>query len=144
MPELDRVLAPKILTTSVDFDGETLEFSFDAKKVTPHWFTEQERLLEEKDVTAIAKAMAEILTGWNLTIAEAPAEISVDVLVLFPISHLMAMMDATVSMPSSAEGEASSGPSPGASTASTVSPPTPLNGEGTFGSLEPSESLSPT
>jgi hypothetical protein len=144
MPELDRVLAPKILSTSVDFDAETLEFSFDANKVTPRWFGEQQRLLEAQDVNAIAKAMAEILTGWNLTIAEVPAEISVDTLALFPISHLMAMMDATVSMPSSAEGEASSGPSPEASTASTVSPPTPLNGEATFGSLEPSESLSPT
>jgi hypothetical protein len=144
MPELDRVLAPKILSTSVDFDGETLEFSFDAKKVTPRWFGEQQRLLEEQDVNAIAKAMAEILTGWNLTIAEVPAEISVDTLALFPISHLMAMMEATVSLPSRAEGEDSREPSPGPSTDSTASPPTPQNGAATSVSPAPSESLSAT
>jgi hypothetical protein len=144
MPALERVLAPKILTTSVDFDAERLEFSFDANKVTPRWFGEQQRLLEEQDVNAIAKAMAEILVDWNLTIAEAPAEISVDVLALFPIPHLMAMMEATVSLPSRAEGEASSEPSPGPSTDSTVTPPPPPNGAAISGSPAPSESLLPT
>jgi hypothetical protein len=144
VPELDRVLAPKILPASVDFDAETLDFSFDANKVTPRWFGEQQRLLEAQDVNAIAKAMAEILTGWNLTIAGVPASISVDTLALFPISHLMAMMEATVALPSRAEGEVSSEPSPGPSTGSTVTAPAPQNGAAISGSPVPSESLSAT
>jgi hypothetical protein len=95
-------------------------------------------------VNTLAKAMVEIVTDWNLTVAGTPAELSVDTLSRFPISYLQAMMQATVELPSRAEGEVSSVPSPGPSTDSTGTPPQPQNGAATSGLPAPSESLSPT
>lgn len=152
MPELEAIVPVDRIDAAVQFGSESLEFAFDANCVTPHWFDEQRRGLEEGDVMTVARALSKVILTWNLTITGAPVDVAEDVLGRFPLRHLNDLMEAIAEQPSRAEGEASSEQQshkpPEAFTASTTPPlasPQALpNGAATSESPKSSESLSPT
>ena len=152
MPEFEAIVPAKRLDAAVDFDGETLEFGFDANRVTPEWFDEQQRGLAAGDVLTVARALGSIIIDWNLTIAGTAVVPDADVLARFPMGHLNALMEAIAEQPTRAEGEVSSeqqSHKPPEQSTDSMQPPlasqsAPPNGEVTSDSPKPSESLSPT
>jgi hypothetical protein len=148
VPDLDALLAPKLITATVIFDPnkeETeLQFEFDVNKVTPLWFDQQTRGLEAGEIMTVADSLAEVIVNWNLTIAGEAVPIEGKTLARFPMGHLNLIMTAIAEQPTRAEGEDSSVQQGTQPSGSSAPAPTRLNGAATSESQRSSASLSGT
>jgi len=140
----------KLTTAVVDLgEGDTLNIVFDRNAVTPAWIAETDRQAkDEKDVFALAGALAAVIDSWDLfeddgVTPVSPTKEEIGALSFGAVSSLIETLIAA-SSPSRAEGNASSEPSNMPLSASTEPPVTHQNGEGTSPLPKPSESLSPT
>ena len=139
---------PKIVQVTIDLgDGDAVTVEFDRNRITPAWFADSKRRLDDSDPMTSPAALAAVIVGWDVTnddgtpfppTAENLAELAMPVL----DKVFAAVIDAAT--PSRAEGNASANTSSSASTASASAPATPLNGQPLSPSPTPLASLSQT
>lgn len=132
MPRLSTLTKQHPASTSFAHEGETVTITFDRNKITPAWARQVQTALAQDDVNPAAQSLVEIMISWDVTDdAENVLPPSVEILDKLPVAALLRLQEAIgeASVPSDAEGEASSAPSPGPSPTSSATPPTPLNGQ---------------
>jgi hypothetical protein len=147
MPDISQITRPKLVETTVDFgDGETVRVEFDRNAITPGWVADAERRDTDTDRMGLASALAAVITGWDVTsgeeafppFAENIARLS------FPLQAMLLRGVLTAAVPSSAEGNFSSGRSNTPSSGSSSPPATSPNGPAALSSPALSTSPSPT
>lgn len=140
---------PVIVEHKVDFgDGVEVMFRYDRNKITDAWVREWTRHEEEQNAGALNEVLGDLIEAWDVLNDDGtPCPITADMigeLLSYPdkIKVLQELM--TASVPSRAEGNASSASSASPSTDSMQEQPSSPNGSDTSGSPSVSESLSPT
>jgi hypothetical protein len=147
VPELKHLTRVKPVEAVIDLgEGDSINVSFDLNKITPHWMRAAEQRDSEQDTLSLSKTLAEVIISWDVTDdgKPFPAEPeNIACLSYIAQSELLRKI-VEASVPSDAEGEASSAPSPEPSTTSSEPVLTPQNGPVTSESPVPSASQSPT
>lgn len=138
----------KLKDISIDLgDGDSITLTFDLNGVTPAWVSETQRRDQEQDVLSLPKCLSEVIIKWDVTNEDGseypPLAENISVLSYGAQSRLLTQI-MTASVPSDAEGNASSGTPSSASSSSTQSELTSQNGQLTSPSPAPSASPSPT
>ena len=147
MPAISNLTRRKIVTTTVDIDGESVQVTFDRNKITPAWVAATQERDREKDALSIPKAFAEVIVEWDITDeAGDPYPPTVENIAVFSSLILGEFMGQIIeaSVPGAAEGKDLPATSPVPSPVSTPTGETSRNGHQTSTSPEPSASLSPT
>lgn len=141
MPRFSNLTRPHPAEAVFSHEGETVTIIFDRNKITPAWARSVRTALEQDEVNPAAQSLVDIMVSWDVVDDEGNAlQISVDILDQLPVGALMRLQEAIgqASVPSDAEGEASSAPSPGPSPTSSAMPEMHQNGQA------PSESPAPS
>lgn len=148
MPSRSHLTRPKPRNATVDLgEGDELKITFDANKITPAWMREAQKRDEAQDSYSLPKALAEVMIGWDVTEDDGsvfpPNADNIGVF-SYPVQSELLARILKAAVPSDAEGEASSAPSPEQSTTSSEPAQTHQNGATTSPSPEHSASPSPT
>lgn len=147
MPEVRHLTRPKPSVAIIDLgDDDTVTITFDRNKVTPAWVVETEQREAERSAALLASALADVILDWDVTADGQPYPPTADNLTVFSYATLGEILQAIMrgSVPSRAEGNASSSPASTPSSDSTLPQPTSQNGLATSPSPALSASPSPT
>jgi hypothetical protein len=148
VPSRSHLTRPKPRNAQVDLgDGDVLNITFDANKITPAWLREAKVRDDEQDSYSLPKALADVLLGWDVTeddgsafppIAENIGQFS------YPVQSELLTSILTAAVPASEEGNVSSAPSLNPLSASMEIQPSSAPNGATSPSPTPSASPSPT
>lgn len=144
MPELSSLTREKLVDVQIDLgDGDTVTVRFDRNKVTPAWAA-RASAAADSDALALPKSLAETIQSWDVTDAGQPFPPTGENVGVLSFGAQRALLSQILkaSVPSDAEGKASSATPPTASSPSTETLATPQNGQAP--SLLPAPSASPS
>lgn len=147
MPEIGSITRQKPIELTVKLDEEdSVNLRFDRNKITPAWIERSQGREEEQDVLALPRMLAEVLISWDVSEDGKEFAPTAENLARLPYVVQAQILELIIpaSMPSRAEGEASSGLSSSPASASTETSVTSPNGPLTSESPVPSASPSPT
>lgn len=140
---------PRVVSHTIDFgDDVMVRFDYDRNKMTDVWMDEWTRLETEADTPRLNEMLADLIVSWDVVNEDgSPFPMTAE-----NIGYLFALPDKahvfqeliTASVPSRAEGNASSERSSMPPSDSTPPPQTPQNGPATLPLPAPSASPSPT
>ena len=145
MPANSARFAADPVRVTIPFAGETIEVEFDRNRFTENWFRRLQDGMESGDVSSSSRALAEIVTAWNLVEEDGqPTPVTVDVLaeLPFPLIRLLDEAIGEAAVPSSAEGNGLGDISSTANTTFGLTQAIPPNGPTPSQSPTVSESLS--
>lgn len=141
MPELSSLTRAKPTQAMIDLgDGDTVTLMFDRNRVTPAWVALASKRDEEQDPLSLPKALAEVISEWDVTnegpFPPTPENIAV---LSYPAQRSLLEKIMVASVPSSEEGNGSGGQQP---IRSSVSTPITTSQNGTVTSTLPGPSAS--
>jgi hypothetical protein len=130
MPSIQRLTRPKPTSVVIDLgDGDAVNVSFDANKITPAWVNQTQR----EDVMAVARALADVVLEWDVVADEqgTPYLPTIENIAAlsYPAETKIAMKLIEASSPSSAEGNDLGTTSSSLNTNSSSAQENPLNGQ---------------
>jgi len=132
MPEISSLTRQKPRTAQIDLgEGDTINLTFDANAVTPHWMDEaQRRATENADVLSLSRSLAHVVLSWDVTDEGQPFPPTAENISVLSFSALRGFLDAvvTAAVPGAAEGEDSANISSTPSTDSMPLQANPQNG----------------
>lgn len=111
MPEIGQLTRPKRLEVVIDLgEGDTVTLGFDQNSVTPAWVSDAEKRDSQNDTQSLPKALAEVITDWDVTNEGQPFPPSTENLAVlsYPVQAALLEQILTAAVPSRAEKNASS------------------------------------
>jgi hypothetical protein len=149
MPAISQLRRPIIIQHSVDFGDEVvIAFRYDRTKITDAWLRRWTELETAENIGAINSVLAELIEGWDVTDDEGapfpPTAENIGFLFNLNDKGMLVRELMQASIPSRAEGNASSAPTSILPSASMEPPTMHQNGLVTSPSPAPLVSPSPT
>jgi hypothetical protein len=142
MPELSSLTRAKPTTAVIEHDGDTITLTFDRNRVTPAWVAEASRRDEEQDPLSLPKALASVISEWDVT-NDGPFPPTAENIAVLSYGAQRSLLEKIMvaAVPSDAEGKASASQQP---IPSSVSTPATSSPNGTVTSTLPVPSASPS